>query len=143
LRVAKKGLQKNVPIYDIAYPTVSLPVYRGNNTAPESALVMGLTRQESEFDPEAMSSAGARGLMQMMPATAKLTARQHGLSFGNKSELFTPSVNLQLGMAHVSDLLSSFAGSYVLSIASYNAGAGRANQWISRYGDPRDANADV
>jgi soluble lytic murein transglycosylase len=143
LRVAKKGLQKNVPIYDIAYPTVSLPVYRGNNTAPESALVMGLTRQESEFDPEAMSSAGARGLMQMMPATAKLTARQHGLKFGNKSELFTPSVNLQLGMAHVSDLLSSFAGSYVLSIASYNAGAGRANQWISRYGDPRDANADV
>lgn len=143
LRVAKRGLQKNVPIYDIAYPTISLPVYQGNGAAPESALVLGLTRQESEFDPEAMSGAGARGLMQMMPATASLTARRHGLSYGNKSELFTPSTNMQLGMAHVSDLLSSFGGSYVLSIASYNAGAGRANQWVSTYGDPRATNADV
>jgi soluble lytic murein transglycosylase len=143
LRVAKRGLQKNVPIYDVAYPTISLPVYRGNGTSPESALVMGLTRQESEFDPEAMSGAGARGLMQMMPATAKLTARKHGLPFGDKTQLFTPSVNLQLGMAHVSDLLESFGGSYVLSIASYNAGAGRANQWMSTYGDPRATNADV
>lgn len=143
LRVAKRGLQKNLPVYDIAYPTIGLPVYRGNGTAPESALVMGLTRQESEFDSEALSSAGARGLMQMMPATAKLTARQHGIGYGNKSDLMSPSVNLQLGMAHVSDLLENFAGSYVLSIASYNAGAGRANQWISTYGDPRATNADV
>jgi soluble lytic murein transglycosylase len=104
---------------------------------------MGLTRQESEFDPEAMSSAGARGLMQMMPATAKLTARRHGLSYGNKGELFTPSVNVQLGMAHVSDLLQQFGGSYVLAIASYNAGAGRANQWMAAFGDPRETNADV
>jgi soluble lytic murein transglycosylase len=143
LRVAKRGLQKNVAIFDVAYPTMSLPVYRGNGAAPESALVLGFTRQESEFDPEALSSAGARGLMQMMPATAKLTARRHGIGYGNKSELFTPSVNMQLGMAHVSDLLESFGGSYVLSIASYNAGAGRANQWISTYGDPRATNADV
>jgi soluble lytic murein transglycosylase len=143
LRVAKRGLQKNVALYDVAYPTTSLPVYRGNGVAPESALVMGLTRQESEFDPEAMSSAGARGLMQMMPATAKLTARRHGLNYGNKRELFTPSVNVQLGMAHVSDLLQQFGGSYVLAIASYNAGAGRANQWMATYGDPRETNADA
>jgi soluble lytic murein transglycosylase len=81
--------------------------------------------------------------MQMMPATAKLTARRHGLSYGDKRELFTPSTNMQLGMAHVSDLLESFGGSYVLSIASYNAGAGRANQWMATYGDPRATNADV
>jgi soluble lytic murein transglycosylase len=143
LRVAKRGLQKNVPVYDIAYPTMSLPVYRGNGAAPESALVLGFTRQESEFDSDAMSSAGARGLMQLMPATAKLTARRHGIDYGNKSELFTPTVNVQLGMAHVSDLLSSFGGSYVLTIASYNAGAGRINQWVSTYGDPRATNADV
>ena len=143
LRVAKRGLQKNLPVFDIAYPTISLPAYRGNGTPPETALVLGLTRQESEFDHEAMSGAGARGLMQMMPATAKLTARQHGLDYGNKNDLFTPSVNLQLGMAHVSDLLEDFGGSYVLSIASYNAGQGRINQWISTYGDPRASNADM
>lgn len=143
LRVAKRGVQKNIPVYDIAYPTISLPAYRGNGTPPESALIMGLTRQESEFEPEALSSAGARGLMQLMPATASLTARRHRISYGGKGDLFTPSTNLQLGMAHVSDLLTDFAGSFVLSIASYNAGGGRINQWISTYGDPRNANADV
>jgi soluble lytic murein transglycosylase len=143
LRIAKRGLQKNIPVYDIAYPTISLPVYRGNGTPPESALVLGLTRQESEFDSDALSSAGARGLMQMMPATAKLTARQHRVGYNNKADLMVPSLNLQLGMAHVSDLLENFAGSYVLTIASYNAGGGRANQWISTYGDPRATNADV
>lgn len=143
LRVAKRGIQKNIQVYDIAYPTLPLPTYRGNGTPPDSALVMGLTRQESEFDPEAFSSAGARGLMQMMPATASITARRHGIPFSGKGHLFTPSTNLQLGMAHVSDLLTDFAGSFVLSIASYNAGGGRINQWIATYGDPRNANADV
>ncbi len=143
LRVAKRGIQKNVPVFDIAYPTVSLPVYKGNGTPPDSALVMGLTRQESEFDPEASSSAGARGLMQMMPATASLTARRHAIPFSGKGDLFTPTLNLQLGMAHISDLLQDFAGSYVLSIASYNAGGGRINQWISTYGDPRSTSADI
>ncbi len=143
LRVAKRGLQKNVAVYDIAYPTMSVPAYRGNGTPPETALVLGLTRQESEFDAEAMSSVGARGLMQLMPATAKLTARRHGVSYGDKSDLLTPSVNMQLGMAHVSDLLSDLGGSYVLAIASYNAGQGRINQWVSTYGDPRSTNADM
>ncbi len=143
LRVAKRGLQKNVAVYDIAYPTMSVPAYRGNGTPPETALVLGLTRQESEFDPDAMSSVGARGLMQLMPATAKLTARRHGIGYGDKSDLLTPSVNMQLGMAHVSDLLSDLGGSYILSIASYNAGQGRINQWISTYGDPRSTNADA
>lgn len=143
LRVAKRGIQKNIPVYDVAYPTMSLPVYQGNGTAPDSALILGLTRQESEFDPEAFSGAGARGLMQLMPATASLTAKRHSIPFSGKNELFTPSVNLQLGMAHVSDLLSDFAGSFILSVASYNAGGARINQWISTYGDPRSSNADA
>ena len=143
LRVAKRGLQKNLPVYDIAYPTISLPVYAGNASPPESALILGFTRQESEFDPEAMSSAGARGLMQMMPATAKITAHQNGISYRDKSDLFTPTTNLQLGMAHVSGLLSDFGGSYVLAIASFNAGQGRINQWISTYGDPRATDGDI
>jgi soluble lytic murein transglycosylase len=143
LRVAKRGLQKNLPVYDIAYPTTSLPPYRGDGTPPESALVLGLTRQESEFDPQASSGAGARGLMQLMPATAKLVAHQHGLSYSNKNDLFTPSTNMQIGMAHFADLLQSFAGSYVLAIASYNAGAGRINQWMTQYGDPRASSDDM
>jgi soluble lytic murein transglycosylase len=143
LRVAKRGLQKNLAVYDIAYPTTGLPPYRGDNTAPESALILGLTRQESEFDPMATSTAGARGLMQLMPGTAKLIAHQHGLAYSNKNDLYSPSTNMQLGMAHFSDLLQSFSGSYVLSIASYNAGAGRINQWLSQYGDPRTGSDEM
>jgi len=143
LRVAKRGIQKNIPVQDIAYPVMSLPAYRGNGTPPESALVVGLTRQESEFDPEAQSGAGARGLMQLMPATASLTARKHGIAYRGKADLFTPSTNLQLGMAHVSDLLSDFGGSYILSIAAYNAGGGRSNQWMARFGDPRSTAVDA
>lgn len=81
--------------------------------------------------------------MQLMPATASLTARRHSIPYGGKADLFTPSTNLQLGMAHVSDLLVDFAGSYILSIAAYNAGGGRSNQWIGTYGDPRNASADA
>jgi soluble lytic murein transglycosylase len=143
LRVAKRGIQKNIPVQDIAYPVMSLPAYRGNGTPPESALVVGLTRQESEFDPEAQSGAGARGLMQLMPATASLTARKHDIAYRGKADLFTPSTNLQLGMAHVSDLLSDFGGSYILSIAAYNAGGGRSNQWMARFGDPRSTAVDA
>lgn len=143
LRVAKRGIQKNIPVQDIAYPVIALPAYKGNGTPPESALVIGLTRQESEFDPEAQSSAGARGLMQLMPATAALTARRHAIPYRGKAELFTPSTNLQLGMAHVSDLLGDFGGSYILSIAAYNAGGGRSNQWIGRFGDPRSTGVDA
>ncbi|MBI1211049.1 MAG: transglycosylase SLT domain-containing protein [Alphaproteobacteria bacterium] len=143
LRVAKKGLQKNLPVFDIAYPTTGLPPFRGDGAAPESALVLGLTRQESEFDPEAHSGAGARGLMQLMPGTAKLVARQHGLSYSSKNDLYSPTTNMQLGMAHVADLLDKFSGSYVLAVASYNAGAGRISQWISQYGDPRATPDDM
>jgi soluble lytic murein transglycosylase len=143
LRVAKRGIQKNIPVQDIAYPVMALPAYQGNGTPPESALVVGLTRQESEFDPEAQSGAGARGLMQLMPATASLTARRHNIAYRGKSDLFTPSTNLQLGMAHVSDLLSDFGGSYILSIAAYNAGGGRSNQWVARFGDPRSTAVDA
>lgn len=143
LRVAKRGIQKNIAVQDIAYPVMSLPAYRGNGTPPESALVVGLTRQESEFDPEAQSGAGARGLMQLMPATASLTARKHDIAYRGKADLFTPSTNLQLGMAHVSDLLSDFGGSYILSIAAYNAGGGRSNQWMARFGDPRSTAVDA
>jgi soluble lytic murein transglycosylase len=81
--------------------------------------------------------------MQLMPATAKLVAHQHGLSYSNKNDLFTPSTNMQIGMAHFADLLQSFAGSYVLAIASYNAGAGRINQWMTQYGDPRASSDDM
>jgi len=138
VRAAKIALLRGFSVEAYAFPTL-LPKFdaAGGNGKIEAALLNALTRQESEFDPQAASGAGARGLMQLMPATAKMVAKQHGLNYSNKSELFSPTTNMQLGMAHFSDLLQSFSGSYVLAIASYNAGAGRINQWLSQYGDPR------
>jgi soluble lytic murein transglycosylase len=81
--------------------------------------------------------------MQLMPATAALTARRHAIPYRGKAELFTPTTNLQLGMAHVSDLLGDFGGSYILSIAADNAGGGRSNQWIGRFCDPRSSAVDA
>lgn len=143
VRVAKRAMQKDMHVFRFAYPLVRLPAYRGRGEAPDPAFVLALMRQESEFDPNARSSADARGIMQMLPATAKLTANRHGLSYEPGRLLGDWEYNATLGMAHLRDLLDQFGGSYVLVAVAYNAGPGRANQWIKEFGDPRDPNVDV
>lgn len=143
VRVAKRGLQRNISVYDLAYPTIGLPAYAGQGAAPEAAFVLGLIRQESEFDPGAISSANARGLMQMIHGTAKMTATRHGLPYGGRDSLLQPITNMRLGMAHMGDLLSDYAGSYIMTAAAYNAGGGRVNEWVGRFGDPRATGADI
>ncbi|HAJ47450.1 MAG TPA: hypothetical protein DCL54_12810, partial [Alphaproteobacteria bacterium] len=143
LRVAKRGLQKNIPLFDLAYPTIPAPAFAGNGTAPETAMVLGLTRQESEFDSQAISRANAQGLMQLIPSTARMTAKRHGLPYDGRNTLLDPTGNMRLGMAHLSDVIADFAGSYVMAIGAYNAGGGRINEWVGRFGDPRAPNVDV
>lgn len=141
LRVAKTAAQRGYVIPERAYPTSYMPSYTQRGPGVEKALVYGLTRQESEFDPMAVSSAGARGLMQLMPATAKMTARQIGQPY-NARRLHEPSYNVMLGSAHLGDLIQGYNGSYIMSIAAYNAGASRVSQWVSQFGDPRSTHVD-
>jgi soluble lytic murein transglycosylase len=143
LRVAKRGLQKNIPLFELAYPTIQTPVYAGSGPQPETAIVFGIIRQESEFDPSARSNANARGLMQMIPSTARMTANRHRLAYGGPDSLYNATQNMQLGMAHMGDLLADYAGSYVMMAGAYNAGGGRVNEWTGRFGDPRSSNVDV
>jgi soluble lytic murein transglycosylase len=143
LRVAKRALQKNLPLFELAYPTLNLPAYAGSGNPPESAMVLGIIRQESEFDPAVRSPANARGLMQLIPSTAKMTANRHGIAYGGADNLYTASTNMLLGMAHMGDLLGDFAGSYVMIAGAYNAGGGRVNEWVGRFGDPRASGTDV
>lgn len=103
------------------------------------ALVHAIIRQESEFDDQAMSGAGARGLMQLMPATAKHVASQKGLRHDVSWLTGRPGHNIRLGSAYLDYLLQKYNGSKVLAIAAYNAGPGRVAQWIARFGDPRTA----
>jgi soluble lytic murein transglycosylase len=138
VRIGKKALQDNIVLTDIAYPVVSTP--RGES-GPEAALVLGITRQESEFDEQAESPSGARGLMQLMPATAKHIAKQAHLPY-SPAQLDEGGYNMRLGTAYLGDLIDRFNGSYALAVAAYNAGPTNARRWIEDFGDPRDPNVD-
>ncbi len=114
-----------------------------NPGTPETALVLGVIRQESAFDPEAVSSAGARGLMQLMPATAKSVAKKMGLNYTKEKLTSDSNFNISLGRAYLAELLANQGGSYVLAIASYTAGPRRVSEWTARFRDPRRQGVDV
>jgi soluble lytic murein transglycosylase len=145
--LTKSALHRGVPIEAAAFPTDAMPEPA---TAPdtrgasvERPIIKAITRQESAFDPAAVSHAGARGLMQLMPATARETARRVGLPYDAGRLTRDPAYNAALGAAHLADLLRDWRGSYVLAFAAYNAGSGNVRDWIERYGDPRDPAVDV
>jgi soluble lytic murein transglycosylase len=125
----------NVPLYN--YPVVALPGYKGPGNAPEPALVLGLIRQETEFNPLAVSSAGAQGLMQVMPATARTSARAAGLPYRPADVLADSDYNIQLGMAEYLGHMNRYGGSNILAIASYNGGPGNVRKWLAANRDPR------
>lgn len=133
IRLTKYAQLKGVPLASTGYPTIALPA---KNTV-EPALVYALIRQESEFNPQAKSWVGARGYMQLMPFTAKDEARIVGYRYSLSRLTSAPAYNLRLGTHHLSRLQQMFDGSYPLMLAAYNAGAGRAYQWLKAYGDPR------
>ena len=110
---------------------------------PERALTYAIIRQESQFEADAVSRAGARGLMQLMPATARSVAKSEGLGASPDDKLFDPAFNIRLGRSYLASLVDDFGGSYVLAIASYNAGPGRAREWMRSFGDPRSPEVDV
>ena len=122
-----------------AFPQVSIPpAYRQN-----WALAHGIMRQESSFDRAAVSSAGARGMMQLMPATAAQEARRLGLDYSQSRLTDDPGYNVLLGSHHLSGLMDRWGGNAVLVAAAYNAGSGNVNRWVASNGDPRMANVDV
>jgi soluble lytic murein transglycosylase len=106
------------------------------------AAIYAITRQESRFQPDAVSSSGAKGLMQLMPATAKWTAQKLGLAYSASKLTSDPEYNAQLGSSYLASQLRIYDGSLVLAAAAYNAGGGNANKWIAAYGDPRASNVD-
>ncbi len=143
LRNAKAGLFRGVIASNAAYPMLALPPEVESRGRPEPALVFAIIRQESEFEVGAVSGANARGLMQLIPSTAQAQARREGIPYQRAALTTDGAYNITLGAAHLGDLVDSFGGSYVLAIASYNAGSNRAREWIVDYGDPRSSSVDV
>jgi soluble lytic murein transglycosylase len=103
-------------------------------------LVASLIRQESEFNPNAVSRANAVGLMQLLPKTGKLVAKQEKLKRYNASQLYTPAVNLQLGTRYFRGMVDKFGGSFEYALAAYNAGSERVDEWLGqgKYRDPQE-----
>ena len=93
------------------------------------------------FNPDAESAAGARGLMQLMPRTAKGICKKIGVRYKERL-LDEPSYNLQLGTAFAAEQIDHFDGSYILALAGYNAGPKHVREWIDQFGDPRSADVD-
>jgi soluble lytic murein transglycosylase len=96
----------------------------------DPALVYGLMRAESAMQEDALSSAGARGLLQLMPDTARMVARRNGLAYGGRGDLMRAAVNIPLGVAHLAELQSRFDGQWIHVAAAYNAGAGAVQRWL-------------
>ena len=138
MRVVRAGAQKGVYLPDRGYPVVSTPQENG---AAEPAFMLAIARQESNFDPNAKSGPGARGLMQLMPATASVLARKLGVGY-SPGELSEPTYNLRLGGYYLGQLVADFGGSYPMAAAGYNAGPGRPATWVSYCGDPRGGSTD-
>ena len=138
MRAARAAAQRGFILAQRAYPVRDLPESGG---AAEPALVLGITRQESGFDPNVRSGAGARGMMQLMPSTAAILARRIGVSY-SPGRLDEPDYNMRLGANYLGQLVTQFSGSYVMATAGYNAGPGRPTQWATFCGDPRGGATD-
>ena len=134
---AGKILYYNHTILDpLSFPQIERPEF-GKIIFPEQSLIHSVTRQESQFDPKAGSYAGAKGLMQLMPYTAKRVSKGLKLKYAKDKLTENPKYNVILGSAYLDTLLSNYDGSYILSLAAYNAGESRVSRWIKKYGDPR------
>ncbi|MEI9994001.1 MAG: transglycosylase SLT domain-containing protein [Rhizomicrobium sp.] len=142
VRVAKTASYTGTTFLPYTHPVIPIPAYPGPGTGPEPALVLGLIRQETEFDPDAVSKAGARGLMQLMPGSARTDANRAGLLYRPNDLTTDPNYNIQLGMVEFATYLGTWNGSLVLSIASYNAGPNNVRKWLAANGDPRTAGVD-
>lgn len=143
LRLAKTASYAGAYLPQFDYPLIALPPYQGPGAAPEPALVLGLIRQETEFNPYAVSSAGARGLMQVMPANIRASSKAAGLAYRPGDVMGDANYNIQLGMAEVMGHYARYGGSNILAIASYNGGPANVRKWLAANGDPRGASAQA
>jgi len=137
--VARLASYAGVTLLALGYPLAELPA----GGSVEAPLVLAMARQESGMDQNAVSPAGARGMLQLMPATAKRMASDLQIPFSQQRLLTDPQYNLTLGRAYLEDMLGRFGGSYVLAVAAYNAGPARVSEWEHEMGDPRAKDVDV
>ena len=141
VRAGKQAGRFGTFLRDLGYPTpVAISELGRGYDVP---FTFAIARQESEFDPGAVSSAKAYGMMQMIDATARLTARKHGLKYSRDRMLSDEFYAARMGSLHLNDLLQRYDGSYIMAAAAYNAGPSRVTRWVAENGDPRRPDVDA
>jgi soluble lytic murein transglycosylase len=141
IQIAKSASYKNLNLLEISYPRIEIPKQIKNQKILDSSVILSLIRQESEFDTSANSKVGAKGLMQIMPATARLLSKVTSVDFSREKLTKDKDYNLALGSYFISNLENDF-GSHYLAFAAYNAGPHRVEKWLKNYGDPRKKQID-
>ena len=142
LEIGKSAFNRGLDVAALAFPIGVIPP-SANINGSGKALAYSIARQESAFNPTAISGADARGLLQLLPGTAKAVAGRHGLPFTAAKLTSDPGYNATLGAHYLGEQIDAFNGSYIMTFAAYNAGRGSVAKWIERYGDPRDPKVDA
>jgi soluble lytic murein transglycosylase len=138
--IAKQAAERGLILPHAYYP---VPDFVPDGLEVSRALALSIARRESEFDPAARSSADARGLMQVLPGTAKHMAEKLGKAFDASKLISDPAYNVTMGAAYLAEMAEEFGPSIALIASGYNAGPGRPRRWISEFGDPRRPDVDV
>ena len=138
--IGKQAAERGIILPRVYYPVTDLVP---DGLAVSRALALSIARRESEFDPGVVSPAGARGLMQVMPETARMMATKLGKGFDRARLTSDPAYNAALGSEYLKQLLEEFGPSIALIASGYNAGPGRPRAWVEQFGDPRRDDVDV
>ncbi|WP_018239189.1 lytic transglycosylase domain-containing protein [Ensifer sp. BR816] len=136
LQIGKIAFGRGIDVAALAFPIGVIPS-DANISGAGKALAYAIARQESAFNPTAVSAANARGLLQLLPATARGVAGRYGLAYSKDRLTSDAGYNATLGSHYLGEQIDSFGGSYILTFIAYNAGPGRVPEWLARYGDPR------
>lgn len=141
LQVGKTGFSRGMKVDKVAWPLGAIPT---NTKIGKSGLPLAyaISRQESTFQVDARSHANALGLMQLLPGTARQTARRVGVKYSKRRLTSDAAYNARLGTAYLDEQKQRFGGSLILTFIAYNAGPSRVGQWIARNGDPRGASTE-
>lgn len=136
LQIGKVSYGRGIDVPALAFPIGVIPG-TADLSASGKALAYAIARQESAFNPVAISGANAQGLLQILPGTAKLVASKYGMAYAPGKLTSDPAFNATIGARYLGDQIDAFGGSYILTFIAYNAGPRRAPEWLARYGDPR------
>ena len=142
VRAGKAGVARGHPHSMYSYPVHKLPDFQPLREPPPSELLFAIARQESEYNPQIVSRAGARGVLQVMPITARHVCQIYKIRCTIADLLRDDSYNARIAAAYIADQADLVERNLILTLTSYNAGPGRTRQWLRERGDPRSAGID-